>query len=151
MALIIRRATLPDAAIIAEYNVAMALETENIKLDPGTVNAGVNALLASPASEFYIVAEVDGNIAACLLITTEWSDWRNGVFWWIQSVYVAPSHRRKGLYRTMYSRIKEMANKEENVCGFRLYVDKENLAAQKTYRSLGMEPMHYILFHEENK
>jgi ribosomal protein S18 acetylase RimI-like enzyme len=148
MSILIRKAQRRDAAIIAEYNIAMALETENKALQPEVVHAGVLSLFDQPQAGFYVVAEVDGEIAGCLMITTEWSDWRNGIFWWVQSVYIAPDYRRQGLYSTLYLSIKEMAKDEMNVCGFRLYVDKDNGSAQKTYEKLGMEPMHYLMYEE---
>ena len=151
MAILIRKADRKDAAIIAKYNIAMAMETENKMLEPEIVQAGVLGLFDQPQAGFYVVAEVDHEIAGCLLITTEWSDWRNGTFWWVQSVYVAPNFRRQGLYSTLYLSIKEMAKEEQNICGFRLYVDKDNVAAKKTYEKLGMEPMHYLMYEESVK
>lgn len=151
MAILIRKAERRDASIIAKFNIAMALETENKTLEPETIQAGVLSLFEQPQAGFYVVAEVDQEIAGCLMITFEWSDWRNGTFWWVQSVYVAPDFRRMGLYSTLYLSIKEMAKDEQNICGFRLYVDKDNVAAQKTYEKLGMEPMHYLMYEETVK
>ncbi len=144
----IRFARQEDAETIARFNTAMARETEELVLDPLTIGAGVRALFENPAHGFYIVAEVDGETAACLMITKEWSDWRNGLFWWIQSVYVAPAYRRRGIYRRMYAFIKSQAAQKENVCGFRLYVEKSNQNAQQTYRSLGMQATRYQMFEE---
>ena len=151
MGIRIRKAERKDASTIAKYNIAMALETENKMLNPEIVHAGVLSLFNQPHAGFYVVAEVDGEIAGCLMITTEWSDWRNGLFWWVQSVYIAPDYRRQGLYSTLYLSIKEMAKDENNVCGFRLYVDKDNEPAQKTYEKLGMQPLHYLLYEENNE
>jgi ribosomal protein S18 acetylase RimI-like enzyme len=148
MSILIRKAERKDASVIAKYNIAMALETEDKILDPELVNKGVLGLFDRPQAGFYIVAEVDDEIAGCLMITTEWSDWRNGMFWWVQSVYVAPDFRRQGLYSTLYLSIKEMAKDESDVCGFRLYVDKDNTPAQKTYEKLGMIPLHYLMYEE---
>ena len=126
----------------------MARETENKELIPEIILAGVNSLFENPSRGFYIVAEADAQVVACLLITTEWSDWRNGLFWWIQSVFVVPEYRRRGIYRRMYQFIKDQANGEPEVCGFRLYVEQENARAQATYVSLGMSPTPYHLFEE---
>ena len=126
----------------------MAWETENKELMPEVILAGVTSLFENPSRGFYIVAEIDAKVVACLMITTEWSDWRNGLFWWVQSVFVLPDYRRRGIYRTMYQFIKDLANREPNVCGFRLYVEKDNLRAQSTYAALGMSQSPYSLFEE---
>jgi ribosomal protein S18 acetylase RimI-like enzyme len=146
--IIIRKATPSDAQSITNFNIAMALETENKVLDVDTITSGVSALFKHPESGFYVVAEIDAVVVACLMITTEWSDWRNGLFWWIQSVYVAPEHRRKGIYRAMYQSIQDMAKENKDVCGYRLYVEKDNLRAQETYISLGMKETDYKMFEE---
>jgi len=143
---VVRKAEGRDAPILASFNIAMALETENKQLDPDVVVAGVRGLLANPASGFYVVAEMDGVVTACLMITTEWSDWRNGTFWWIQSVFVREDYRRRGLYRRLYNYVLDLALREIGVCGFRLYVEKDNHAAQATYRALEMEETHYRIF-----
>ena len=126
----------------------MCLETEHKELMAEVVLAGVNALFDNPSHGFYIVAEIEQTVVACLLITTEWSDWRNGFFWWVQSVFVIPEYRRRGIYRQMYGFIKQLANKEPNVCGFRLYVEQNNIRAQETYTALGMSQSPYCLFEE---
>lgn len=144
----IRRAQPNDARNIANFNQAMALETENKELIPKVILAGVNSLLNNPSQGFYIVAETDTKVVACLMITTEWSDWRNGLFWWVQSVFVMPDYRRRGIYRRMYEFIKELANNDPNVCGFRLYVEQNNTRAQETYMALGMTQSPYHLFEE---
>lgn len=145
----VRLATSNDVSSIAEFNCALARETEGKTLVPEVVNAGVRRLLRSPDRGFYLVAERDGETVAMLMVTTEWSDWRNGVFWWIQSVYVHPKSRRQGLYRSLYEHVKNEAEKDVNVRGFRLYVERENFTAQETYRSLGMVETSYKLFEEE--
>lgn len=145
---IIRKATKQDAAEIARFNIAMALETENKKLKKSEIEPGVKALFERPELGFYMVAEHEGKVIGSLMITKEWSDWRNGVFWWIQSVYVIPEFRRKGVYRSMYQKIKDLAAQNSEVCGFRLYVENENTIAQKTYSDLGMEETHYKMFEE---
>jgi ribosomal protein S18 acetylase RimI-like enzyme len=149
--LCIRHALESDAQFIAEYNRAMALETENKILDPETVIQGVKRIFQTPQYGFYLVAErpVDsgGNsVVGCLLITYEWSDWRNGLFWWIMSVYVAPGARRRGVYRSLYRHARQLAGEDQNICGIRLYVDRENTRAQKTYASLGMFKTDYHLY-----
>ncbi|MGD1951307.1 MAG: GNAT family N-acetyltransferase [Leptolyngbyaceae cyanobacterium] len=144
----IRRAQLSDASAIANFNQAMAWETENKKLISEVILAGVTSLFENPSRGFYIVAEIDAKVVACLMITTEWSDWRNGLFWWVQSVFVLPDYRRRGIYRRMYQFIKDLANREPNVCGFRLYVEKDNVRAQSTYTTLGMSQSPYFLFEE---
>ena len=144
----IRIASLKDASAIAEFNKAMALETENKILDPEVLMQGVTSVLKKPELGFYIVAELNNKVVGCLMITTEWSDWRNGIFWWIQSVYIHPEHRRCGIYSKMYKYIKTKAAENSQVCGFRLYVDRENEIAQKGYLSLGMKKTNYLLFEE---
>ena len=144
----IRIANLKDANAIAEFNGAMALETENKILDPEVLSQGVTSVLKKPELGFYIVAELNNKVVGCLMITTEWSDWRNGVFWWIQSVYIHPEHRRCGIYSKMYEYIKTMVSENSQICGFRLYVDQKNEIAQKGYVSLGMKKTKYLLFKE---
>ena len=144
----IRSATPADAETIASFNEAMATETEGKTLDPATIRAGVRGLFARPDLGFYVVAEDGGRIVGQLMITYEWSDWRNGVFWWIQSVYVRPEFRGKGIYRALHAHVSTMAKAAGGVCGFRLYVEKENAAAQETYRRLGMHETPYVLFEE---
>lgn len=144
----IRRAEHSDASTIAGFNRAMARETENKELIPEVILAGVNSLFENPSRGFYIIAEVDSKVVASLMITTEWSDWRNGLFWWIQSVFVEPEYRRRGIFRSMYEFTKELASREPNVCGFRLYVEQDNSRAQETYSALGMEQSPYRFFEE---
>ena len=122
--MIIRQALSQDAAELAEFNINMAQETEGIELIPEVITAGVRTMIDNPQWGFYLVVELDNGIQAALMVTTEWSDWRNGMFWWIQSVYVRPQYRRQGLYRELYARVKELAEQEEAVCGFRLYVER---------------------------
>lgn len=145
----IRTANTSDSATIARFNAAMALESEDVKLDPEVLTAGVAAALADPGKAFYLLSELDGVPAGQLMVTYEWSDWRNGWIWWIQSVYVAPSHRRKGVYRGLYRRLEELAAEEGNVRGIRLYVMRENLGAKMTYESLGMRHSEYDLYETE--
>jgi ribosomal protein S18 acetylase RimI-like enzyme len=144
----IRVATPTDAGVLVEFNAAMALETEGKELLPEVIGAGVHSLLQKESSGFYLVAEDGARVVGSLLVTKEWSDWRNGDFWWIQSVYVRPEFRRRGVYKRLYRHIQEMAAKDPGVCGFRLYVERENARAQTTYRALGMKETRYLVFEE---
>jgi ribosomal protein S18 acetylase RimI-like enzyme len=144
----IRKAQKSDAGSIVQFNMAMALETEQKILPKDKIDAGVRSLLKNSQYGFYMVAEQNGTIVGSLMITTEWSDWRNGIFWWIQSVYVIPEFRRQGIYRAMYMKVKEEAKGVPNICGFRLYVERDNLIAQKTYSDLGMTETHYKMYEE---
>lgn len=144
----VRSATQADAAALVEFNRAMAKETEDKDLAVSVLSAGVNWLLQNPTQGFYLIAERGGEVAGCLMVTSEWSDWRNGLFWWIQSVYVRPQYRRKGAYRRLYLHVKQLARERGDICGFRLYVEKENVNAQKTYQSLGMQETPYRMFEE---
>ena len=145
MTIEIRRAAENDADAIARWNIAMAWETEEKRLDPATIGRGVRAVFDEPRRGFYLVAELDGAAVGCLLVTYEWSDWRCGDFWWVQSVYVAPEARRAGVFRRMYSHVKGMAEGAGAV-GLRLYVELENERAQSTYGGLGMERCHYYMY-----
>jgi len=138
-----REATNTDAIIIADFNASMAKETENIELDRERLRKGTEALLANSSKGLYYLAEADGKIVGQLLITYEWSDWRNATFWWIQSVYVHPEYRRQGIFRSLYRSIETIARKRGDVCGLRLYVDTSNKRAQQTYEALGMKHSHY--------
>ncbi len=146
----VRQGTLEDAEIIAEFNQAMAMETEDKTLDNAILTNGVTRLISEPERGFYLVASENDTIAGSLMITKEWSDWRNQEFWWIQSVYVAPEFRRQGVYRLLYQSVKELADQQNNVCGFRLYVEKENRVAQATYENLGMEESYYLMYEQAN-
>src|ERR1051325_510069 len=132
----IRRATRRDARTLAGFNAAMALETERKALMPHVIGAGVRGLLRRPDSGFYTVAEANGEVVAALMITKEWSDWRNGDFWWIQSVYVRPECRGRGVYGRLYRFVQRLAARRCSVVGFRLYVDRDNRRAKATYRAL---------------
>lgn len=141
----IRKAIPGDAPIIAGFQVSMALETEQLRLDESTVAKGVEALFSDPSKGNYYVAESDDKVVASLLITYEWSDWRNSGVWWIQSVYVIPGYRRQGVFRKLYTHIKELAV-EQDIAGLRLYVETENRRARQTYESLGMSSEHYAFY-----
>ena len=144
----VRRATRRDARVLTEFNRAMALETERKLLRPRVIGAGVRGLLRRPDSGFYTVAELGGEVIAALMVTKEWSDWRNGDFWWIQSVYVRPEHRRRGVYKRLYRYLQALAARQRGVCGFRLYVEQGNRRAQATYRASGMERTHYLVYEQ---
>lgn len=142
----VRPATSSDALTIAGFNRAMALETEHLELDGARVLRGVEALLADRAKGFYVIAENAGNVIGQAMVTYEWSDWRNGTFWWIQSVYVDPAHRGRGVFTALYQRIQAMGEADGGVCGIRLYVESDNARAQRVYQGLGMTETHYRMF-----
>lgn len=145
----IREANSEDADVLADFNIQMALETEQKTLDPGLIQKGVIRLFEEPDLGFYTVVEVDGEIVGALMITTEWSDWRNGLFWWIQSVYVLPEFRRQGMFASLHKHIRDRARQDPAICGLRLYVEKENTLAQQTYLKVGMQETDYRLYEEE--
>ena len=153
--MMIRLAKPEDAGSLVSFNREMARETEDKDLAEDIVSAGVRGLLENPALGFYVVAVLgdgggdgSGKVVGSLMVTMEWSDWRNGLFWWIQSVYIVPSQRRKGIYRRLYEFVKARAAEDVGVCGFRLYVEKENEVAQRTYEALGMEETCYKMYEE---
>jgi ribosomal protein S18 acetylase RimI-like enzyme len=142
----IRPGLLFDVQVIADYQLKMALETESLKLDFPTVEKGVSAVFDDPSKGKYWLAEVNGNAVGCLLTVPEWSDWRNGTVLWIHSVYVLPEFRKKGVFKKLYSHLKQNVEDSLDLRGLRLYVDKSNQSAQKTYESLGMSGEHYHLY-----
>jgi GNAT superfamily N-acetyltransferase len=144
--LTIRRATPADADTIVAFNAAIAEETEGQPLAPATIARGVRHLLSDPALGVYYLAERDGSPVGQLLITCEFSDWRDGVFWWIQSVYVAPAARRTGVYRSLHEHVAREARAAGNVCGLRLYTDRANAVAQAVYRRLGLSASRYVMY-----
>lgn len=146
----LRKATLTDAPALVFHNLSMARETENLELDSETVHKGVQAVLNTTEKGFYLLAEQEGATAGSLMITYEWSDWRNAPIWWIQSVYVRPEFRKQGIYQQMYRFIREMAA-EAGVSVIRLYVEESNHNAQAVYEKLGMHVSHYLLYEAEVK
>lgn len=142
----IRVAERGDAAAIAAFQLRMARETEDLELDRATLDRGVEAVFADPGKGAYWVAERDGQVVGSLLTTFEWSDWRDGVVLWIQSVYVVPEERGRGAYRALYERVKREVEESDRCKGIRLYVDRRNAAAQRVYERLGMSREHYELF-----
>ena len=143
--IIIRKATPEDASAIIDFQQKMAWETEQLTLASKIITKGVNAVFANTTRGQYWVAEDEGNVVASLLITFEWSDWRNTNVWWFQSVYVLPVFRRTGIFRSMYSHIKNEADKQD-IAGLRLYVESNNSRAKKTYEALGMKSEHYTMY-----
>ncbi|MGC3968787.1 MAG: GNAT family N-acetyltransferase [Pirellulales bacterium] len=144
----LRDAVIADAATIADFNCRLAWETEHKRLDPATIAAGVTAVLERPELGRYFVAEDDkkGMIIGQLMITYEWSDWRNGQFWWIQSVFVRVDWRGCGVFRRLYEHVTSLARATPGVCGLRLYVDHANSRAQVVYEDLGMENVGYLFY-----
>lgn len=143
MSLTIRRATPADVPVLVAFNTAIAWETEHKRLDPIVLTAGVQAVFDDPARGFYSVAERGGEVVGQMMVTYEWSDWRNGWFWWIQSVYVREDARREGVFRALYRAIEARAAADPTVIGLRLYFETDNTRAQSTYRALGMSDTTY--------
>lgn len=143
----VRPAALADLDFLVSGNLEMALETENLRLDPDTVRTATRALLAGEQAGQYWIAEVDGVPSGQMLITYEWSDWRNKLIWWIQSVYTIPAARRHGVYRALYAHVRDAA-RAAGACGLRLYVDTTNTRAQQVYAALGMNGDHYRVFED---
>lgn len=141
----IREAKQKEKPILKQFQKLMAWETEKLELDEEQLDKGLEAVLADPLKGKYFVAEED-KIIACLMVTPEWSDWRNGIVWWIQSVFVVEGHRRKGIYRQLYKHIQDWVNSNKNYRGIRLYVEKDNKIAQQVYSNLGMDGEHYKLY-----
>jgi ribosomal protein S18 acetylase RimI-like enzyme len=146
--ILIRTAKAEDADSLVEFNQAMALETEGKHLDWQILQSGVEAVFHDERKGFYAVAESEGKICGGLMITYEWSDWRDSWFWWIQSVYVLPEFRGRRIYSRLYDFVKERAREKGDVCGFRLYVERENTKAQNVYKKLQMVESHYLMFEE---
>lgn len=147
--LTVRPAVLSDVATIVSMNAAIAAETEDVALDLARLERGVSHALANPHCARYFIAERAGQTVGQLMVTTEWSDWRCGEFWWIQSVYVTKQHRRTGVYRDLYDHLLTAAQSPTNdppACGIRLYVERDNATARATYSALGMLESHYRLY-----
>jgi ribosomal protein S18 acetylase RimI-like enzyme len=145
MPLVIRRATSGDAEVVVDFNRRLAEESEGKILDPALLKAGVAQALTDPHKGLYFLAEDGGRVVGQIMITTEWSDWRNGWFWWIQSVYVRPEARRRGVFRALFEHVSQAARQDSSVSGLRLYVDEDNHSAQETYRRLGMTDTGYFV------
>lgn len=143
--IIITKGQIEDIENIAQFQVDMAMESEGTQLDKDTVTKGVSAAMADENKGLYYIARVDGKAVGSLMLTREWSDWNNGWYWWIQSVYVEPDYRRQGVYKSMYQAVCTDA-KQQNIAQVRLYVDKTNTRGQKVYSSLGMQESHYLIY-----
>jgi len=139
----IRDATAADLEFIAGANRALARETEGQILDPALLLPGIRAVIDDPSLGRYYLAEVDGRPVGQLLTTYEWSDWRNGLFLWIQSVYVLPAHRESGAFRSLFGHLHDLARDDPRICGIRLYVDRGNERAQEVYARLGLHRSNY--------
>jgi GNAT superfamily N-acetyltransferase len=147
MTVTIRRAEPRDAAVVAEYNRRLALETEAKVLDPAVLARGVARILADSTRGLYYVAEANGEVVGQVMLTYEWSDWRDGWLWWYQSVYVREDARRLGVFRQLFDTVVRAARDAGDVVGLRLYVEKDNLRAQQTYQKMGMSDGGYLFYH----
>lgn len=154
----IRNAHANDRDLLAQWASAMAWETEHKRLDPATIEAGIEAAIADPAKARYFIAmsevalagrETIATAAGTLMLTREWSDWRNGDWWWIQSVYVPAEHRRQGVFAALYRHVEQLARQTPGVVGLRLYVERDNADAQRTYQAMGMVDAGYAIFEAE--
>ena len=142
----IRQAAASDVETIAHYNIALCRETEGRELDPITVNHGVRRFVTEAKRGRYFVAVIDGQVVGQAAHTFEWSDWRNGELWWIQSVYVHPDYRGQGVFRALFSHIKEIGEAEVDCCVIRLYMERENETARESYLRLGFSETDYVVF-----
>lgn len=149
MSCVIRDARPDDWTVITEFNRRMALETERKALDAALVGAGVRRVLADPALGRYYVAEHDGRIIGQLMITFEWSDWRNGMFWWLQSVYVDEAWRGRGVFRRLCTHVERLARMEDSVRGIRLYMANTNTRARRAYDALGIHATGYVVLEKQ--
>ncbi len=146
----VRRATIADAETIAAFNAALARESEHRELDAKKLVPGVNRALALPEHcQYFVAVDDQDTILGQAMVTTEWSDWRNGWFWWFQSVYVAPDYRRSGVFRALHQHVRTAAQTSQQCCGLRLYVESENHTARATYARLGMNPTGYLVLEED--
>jgi L-amino acid N-acyltransferase YncA len=143
MPITVREATEKDIPSIIDFQLKMALETENLTLDISALTQGVKRLFRDSTKGRYYVAVENEEVIGCLMTTYEWSDWRCGTVIWIQSVYINDPHRGKGVYKKLYLHIQQMIEADPDICGIRLYVDKTNLAAKEVYTRLGMNGDHY--------
>jgi len=143
---LIREASVSDLDTIADFQLRMAQETENLQLVEEIVRKGVSEIFRNPLRGYYLVAEKNGEPAGVMLVLSEWSDWRNGEILWIHSLYVLPQYRKQGVFKILYHHLGEKVNGSDNYKGIRLYVEKNNVIAQKTYHAVGMSDQHYDLF-----
>ena len=145
----IRPAVPTDLDVIVAFNQAQAMESEHKHLDPAVLTPGVRRAIEDQNRCLYFVAEVGGQLAGQTMVTREWSDWRNGFFWWIQSVYVDPAYRRRGVFRALHQHVRDLARRDADVCGIRLYVRRDNERAIQTYGKLDMAPTEYLVCEED--
>ena len=146
MNILVRKASEQDIITIVDFQIKMAKETENMILSSEIISNGVKAVFGNKHYGQYFVAETKEGIVGSLLITYEWSDWRNALVWWLQSVYVKPEHRKAGVFRMMYQYVKGIVGSDETIAGIRLYMDKTNVGADKVYRAMGMDGDHYRVY-----
>ncbi|MFA8301261.1 MAG: GNAT family N-acetyltransferase [Hyphomicrobiales bacterium] len=144
--MIVREAFRSDIPTIIDFQLKMALETENLVLDKDTITNGVKAVFEDPNKGRYFIVEKAGEVISSMMITYEWSDWRNATVVWLQSVYVLTEYRRKGMFRIMYDHIRNIVKEDDTYKGIRLYVDQSNVNAQKTYEAMGMTAEHYNMY-----
>ena len=142
----IRKALNKDIDVIARYNYNLAYETENKILNMNILTKGVEAIIKDENKGIYHVCEINGEVVGQIMYTFEWSDWRNGTFLWIQSVYVNKEFRGMGVFKALYKFIRDIADNDNNICGIRLYVEKENTIAKKTYKNIGMKECNYYIY-----
>ena len=142
----IRKALNKDIDVIARYNYNLAYETENKILDMNILTKGVEAIIKDENKGIYHVCEINGEVVGQIMYTFEWSDWRNGTFLWIQSVYVNKEFRGMGVFKALYKFIRDISDNDNNICGIRLYVEKENTIAKKTYKNIGMKECNYYIY-----
>ncbi len=149
MSVTVRRATMADVDLLVDFNLQMAAETEDRGLDAARLRRGIERSVEQPERARYLMAERDGEVAGTMMLTREWSEWRDGWFWWIQSVYVDARHRRRGVYQALHAHVRNQALTEADVIGIRLYVEHDNVGAQQTYERLGMVRTGYYLYEED--
>jgi GNAT superfamily N-acetyltransferase len=145
-AISVRPARHDDISLMVRWAEAMAQETEDKQLDTATVTRGIENAIDDAQRAVYFMAEIDGEPVGTMMYTREWSDWRNAWWWWLQSVYVPPEHRRKGVYRSLFLHVQALARQQGDVYGLRLYVERENVQAQRTYERLGMHDAGYRMY-----
>lgn len=145
----IRKANIKDLETIVDYNYNLAYETENIQLDKNTLTSGVKNIILDNTKGIYHVCEIDGKVVGQIMYTYEWSDWRNGIFIWVQSVYVNKDYRGQGIFKALYTKVKEICESSNEYVGIRLYVEKKNYTAQKTYKNIGMHECNYYMYEYE--
>jgi GNAT superfamily N-acetyltransferase len=142
----IRKARTTDVPVLIDFQQRLAVESEGVNLNAETLRQGMQAMFSDPSKGSYFVAENNGEVIGCHMITYEWSDWRNGMVWWLQSVYVMEGYRKNGVFRSMYDNLMNTIKNDRGIIGLRLYVDKSNARAQQVYEAMGMNGDHYTVF-----